>query len=156
MRGEIKTESPLPAQAPCARRGWLAPALALFGASLAYFLFWLHGQPFFDDDYLRWLVPSRQVRVGDILARIVTPVPGGWGFLDRPVILLFFKLFDTGFGPVPAWFYLGKSVIAAGTMALLFLLGRHFAARLPLPPRRRDGGLGSDHGNYLRGKGIRL
>lgn len=93
----------------------------LFLGALAWFSFWLFRQPFFDDDYSRWLLPSFDVTFRRLLLGIFTPVSADWGFLDRPVVALFFKTMHALRGIDPAPYFGFKACVGALLAALIGL-----------------------------------
>lgn len=93
----------------------------LFLGALSWFSFWLFRQPFFDDDYSRWLLPSLDVTFRHLLLGVFTPVSADWGFLDRPVVALFFKAMHILRGTDPAPYFGFKAGIGALLAALIGL-----------------------------------
>lgn len=98
--------------------------LAVAAFALLWALFWLHSQRMYDDDYGRWLNPAQDLRWGQVIGSLLRPFPPDWGFLDRPAVMLGFKL---GQGLVDAtsglWF-VGKAAIFSGLVVLLAMLAR--------------------------------
>jgi len=89
----------------------------------------MNEQPLFDDDFRRWLYPSLDMSYHDILKKIYIPFPENWGFLDRPVILLFFKSAYGVFGKSSEGYFLMKILFASGLVTLLVCFGIAFVDR---------------------------
>jgi hypothetical protein len=113
--------------------------LLVFLVSFFWLAFWLYGQPFFDDDYGRWLRPARELSWSTILFRVAAPIPPDWGFLDRPVILGFFKAGSELFGAHAAPYFWMKSAIAASLCLLLYRMSARYAIGPALAPTRYRG-----------------
>ena len=57
----------------------------------------------FDNDH-DWINQAREIEWFALVGEILRPVPERWGFQDRPVQILCFKLLYTLFGENPAGF----------------------------------------------------
>ena len=107
---------------------WSAAVPLGLGASLvwvlafAWFAFWLHGQRFFDDDYTRWLPAATSRPIGELARAVASPFPSDWGFLDRPVITLFFGVMHELFGREPTGYFLVKSAMGASVAVGVYVL----------------------------------
>ena len=87
--------------------------MALLGlAAFIYLAQLTQGERLFDNDY-DWIAAAR---VGwlEILGRIFAPIPESWGFQDRPVQVLCFKILYTTFSYSPAPYYALKALLLAG------------------------------------------
>lgn len=126
---------------PPRRPGFAGPLTATLLA-LAWFAFWLWGQRFYDDDWFRWLNPGRQLGWGEVLGQLLRPFPPDWGFLDRPAVMLSFKLSDSLFGPVAWPLFAAKAVVAAALTGLLFAATRELASRAGASSRGATVGAG--------------
>jgi len=102
------------------KRPLLAGSLAGI-AGFVWFTFWLHRQRFYDDDYGRWLNPSQDVSWGSALWNLLRPFPPDWGFLDRPALMLGFKIHDGLFGAYAAPMFWAKAALAGILVAVLFV-----------------------------------
>jgi len=87
--------------------------MALLGlAAFVYLGLLTQGERLFDNDY-DWIAAA-QVGWLEILGRIGMPIPESWGFQDRPVQVLCFKILHTTFGYSPAPYYAFKALLLAG------------------------------------------
>lgn|GEM_PF-4011981 len=97
-----------------------------FLLATAWLLFWLFDQRFYDDDWFRWLNPSRELGWGAVLGSLLRPFPADWGFLERPLVMAGFKAGDAVFGLRPEpWFAL-KAALGGGLAAGAGVLASRF------------------------------
>ena len=97
-------------------RAWLwteGPLVALAGIAFAYAAMFLSGLHLFDNDY-DWINQATDTGWMAILGEILRPVPAQWGFQDRPVQVLVFKILHSLFGYAPAAYYTFKALLFAG------------------------------------------
>jgi len=74
--------------------------------------FFTHGLPLWNEDYSQWLAQANG-SFFDLVLRIVLPItwsPETWGYSDRPVQALIYKIFHLVFGYWGTGFYLMKSI----------------------------------------------
>ncbi len=88
----------------------------------AWLVLWLVDQAFYDDDYSRWLNPSRELAWGSVLGALLRPFPPDWGFLDRPGVMAAFKLGDAVFGERVALWFVAKAALGGALVAAVAAL----------------------------------
>lgn len=93
----------------------------------AWLALWLVDQAFYDDDYSRWLNPSRELSWPAVLGALLRPFPPDWGFLDRPGVMAAFKLGDAALGERVALWFLAKSALGGALVAGVAALVSHVA-----------------------------
>lgn len=104
-------------------RGEIRAGILAFG--FAFFM--SHGLPLWDDDYAQWLAQA-QVDFLSLLGRVLSPVssePMAWGYSDRPVQVLIYRVLSAVFGPWgPGYFFVKSAVFGALVAYLAWQLGR--------------------------------
>lgn len=89
-------------------------------ALLAFFF--SHGLPLWDDDYGVWLAQANGSFV-DLLLRILSPFtsdPASWGYSDRPVQVLIYKVVSVAFGTWGTGYFLVKSLVFGALSGVLY------------------------------------
>ena len=99
-----------------------------FAFGFAFFL--SHGLPLWDDDYAQWLAQA-QVSFFDLLGRFLLPVtsePNSWGYSDRPLQVLIYRILHTFFGYWGTGYFFVKSLVFGALVGYLY--GRMTQMRL--------------------------
>ena len=92
--------------------------------ALLWALFWLHDQRMYDDDYGRWLNPAQDSSYPALIAALLRPFPPDWGFLDRPGVMLSFKLGRDVFGSEAGRWFGVKAAAFASLLGVFVLLAQ--------------------------------
>jgi hypothetical protein len=118
----------------------MKPASRLPGIAAAlgavWFGFLLFGQRFWDDDYGLWLNPAIGASYGDLIGGLLRPFPADWGFSDRPLPLLLFRIGHDVFGASAAIFFAAKAVAAGVVVGAIAAAGRTLGVAAGFDPRR--------------------
>jgi tetratricopeptide (TPR) repeat protein len=98
----------------------------------AYALFFLQGIPFWDDDFTSWYWKIKDTSVWTLLLQWLSPIstqPQYWGFNERPLQAILYKLsyFVAGYESWP--YLLVKSAAFAGLGVMIYEWGRLIAGR---------------------------
>lgn len=94
--------------------------IAAIAAGIAFFF--THGLPLWDQDYARWLVEADQ-GILKLLGRILLPItsdPAGWGYSDRPMQALLYKIYSMVFGTWGTGYFLMKSLAFGGLCGMIY------------------------------------
>ncbi|MDA0747643.1 MAG: hypothetical protein O2954_14065, partial [bacterium] len=111
-RAAQQITAPQPNTETHAYRTW--PGLLLLGTAVfAFFSVLTQGLFLFDNDY-DWIAYAG-AEWTNILGRIFRPIPTTWGFQERPVQELCFKILSTAFGYSATPYYAFKGLSLAGT-----------------------------------------
>ena len=103
--------------------------------AFAWALIWLYDQRMYDDDYGRWLNPAREVGYLQLLWELMRPFPPDWGFLDRPGVMLSFKLGGQLFGASVLPWFLAKAAAFAVLVGCFARVAQLAASSVGFKPR---------------------
>ncbi len=110
---------------------WLAAhrepvRVGLAAAAVAFFF--THGLPLWNDDYSQWLEQANRGFL-NLLGRLLLPTtiePQTWGYSDRPVQVLLYKILHLVFGTWGTGFFFVKSVAFGSLCGSLYHFMRRF------------------------------
>lgn len=106
----------------------------LFMAGFVYAFIFGQGLPLWDDDFTSWFWKIKDRGIGSIFLEWISPIstqPQYWGFNERPVQALVYKIFHLVSG-YEAWsYFLYKDVIYAGMGVMVYLWGLRLAGNAP-------------------------
>ncbi len=94
--------------------------VGLAAAAIAFFF--SLGLPLWDDDYSQWLAQAN-AGIFELIKRLLLPYtsePQAWGFSDRPMQVLIYRVLNLVFGTWGAGFFFVKSLTYGALCGLLF------------------------------------
>lgn len=114
----------------------LRGALRVFAIALVYTLILTQGLTLWDDDFTSWFVQIQGQSIWDLMIEWVSPVstqPQYWGFNERPLQKLIYKVLYAFFGYESWGYFLFKNLAYAGAGMMIYLWS------LRLVPATREG-----------------
>lgn len=110
----------------------------IFLGGLVYAFILTQGLPLWDDDFTSWFSKIHDRSLLSLIGEWLSPVstqPQYWGFNERPLQKVIYKLLHAAFGYESWAYFLFKDLVYAGLGAMLYLWG------LRLVPATRGGRL---------------